>query len=133
MSREHNIELSSTDKAALCMIFVDGRIAVVSHGAASTTVRTGQEVRWMVRPRRRNAGFAVIDSFRGEATLLVEGRCDPVVTIGEPVLVRASRTRRGTAAAETPRARRVTAARSTATPKRAAAPRAAAASRRRNG
>lgn len=85
MTREHTIELSASDSAALCTLFLDGRLAALGHGTISITVRPGQHVRWFVRSRRRNATFALVESRRGNEQLVDEGRCEGGCALGEHV------------------------------------------------
>ena len=97
MNREHTIELSSSDTSALCLIFLDGRIASMGHGTVSAPVHPGQHVRWFVRARRRNATFALLESRRGSEQLVDEGRCEARFATGEH-LAEKRRARRAQAA-----------------------------------
>lgn len=81
----HNLELVTNDDAALCMLFVDGRFALCARGGLVATVRSGQHVRWFVRPRKRKAGLSVTLSHDGVERVVYQGPCDPVIAIGEYV------------------------------------------------
>ena len=82
MTPKYTVELTSTDKAALCVLLVDGRVAAMAHGSASAPLHKGERVRWFVRARRRNAAFALVANRNGTERLLEAGACEPVVTCG---------------------------------------------------
>ncbi len=98
MTRVHTIELSSSDSAALCTIFIDGSIAGVGYGSVAAAVRPGQHVRWFVRSRRRAARFTVLEIRGAHERLVAEGRCEARLGLGEHVASRGRAPRRATLA-----------------------------------
>lgn len=86
MSRNVQFLLSTNDPAALCMVFVNGRVTEVATGEASVLVQRGQMVRWFVRPSRRKASLRVMEVQGRIRTTLFHGVCDPVVGSGVHVV-----------------------------------------------
>jgi hypothetical protein len=85
MTPQHSIELRSTDHAALCVLLVDGQVAALGHGSATASFRKGQQVRWIVRTRRRKATFALCEHRNGREKLVATGPCEAVITSGRHV------------------------------------------------
>lgn len=102
MSTDTLIEISSNDPSALCMLFINGKIAEVGQGHAAIAVKGGQRVRWFVRPSRRNrrAGVKVVESRGDQSVVLFDGRCHPIIESG--VHVPENKVARRSPKAETP-------------------------------
>ena len=99
MMTPHHVELASSERNALCMLFVDGRLAAACRGSAVAPVRAGQLIRWFIRSRRPNATFALTERRGVREALVASGCCEAPLTTGVHEAVRPPRRRRAVAAA----------------------------------
>lgn len=88
MMTPHHLELASSDRNALCAIFLDGRLAALGRGSATAAVRDGQQIRWFVRSRRRTATFALTERRGVREVQVAAGRCEPPLLTGHHLAAR---------------------------------------------
>lgn len=75
LHRHRQLELSCRDENALCALFVDGKLEDLGWGGASCLVRTGQLVRYFVRPSRAGATWKLVEVGAHRERQVDAGRC----------------------------------------------------------